>query len=58
VLVPVPWQLSGEVLALLVLLLIDARLQRQGFISGHYLRMRLVATALAVSSLIVIVLAR
>jgi hypothetical protein len=57
VLVPILWQLSSQVIALLALVLIDRQLQRQAIISSHYLRTRLAATTLAAGSLIVIILA-
>ncbi len=58
VLVSIPWQLLPQALALIVLVLIDRRLQQQEIISTDYLRTRLVATTLAVGSLGVIVVAR
>lgn len=48
--------LAAQVLALLVLLGVDRWLYGSGLISKHYLKVRFVATALAVISLLVIIL--
>lgn len=44
-----------QVLAFLVLLYIDQRLASGGIISAHYLRIRVVATSIAVVSLLVVI---
>jgi hypothetical protein len=49
-----PWALAIQILAFLLLLAIDVRLRRSGLISGAYLRMRSIATALACLSLLLI----
>ncbi len=45
------WALATQLLSFLLLLAIDVRLLRSGLISGDYLRMRFIATALACLSL-------
>ncbi len=48
------WALATQLLSFLLLLAIDVRLLRSGLISGDYLRMRFIATALACLSLLFI----
>lgn len=50
------WALATQLLAFLLLLAIDVRLLRSGLISGEYLRMRCIATALACLSLFCILI--
>ncbi|MGB5440968.1 MAG: DUF3429 family protein [Gammaproteobacteria bacterium] len=56
VLAGIGWVLLTQLLALLVLLLVDYRLLRVGLITSHYFGMRALATALASVSLVVILL--
>ena len=56
VLAGINWVLLTQLLAFLLLLLIDYQLQRAGLISRHYFRVRALATALASVSLVLILL--
>jgi|SRR5210317_1106142 hypothetical protein len=49
-----PWALATQLAAFPLLFAIDSRLLREGLISGHYLLMRGIATALACFSLLLI----
>lgn len=53
-----PWALAIQLLAFLLLLAIDLQLLRRELISRHYLRMRVIATALASFSLLLILVSR
>lgn len=48
------WALVTQLLAFPLLLAIDSRLSDKGLITAHYLRVRVVATALACASLLLI----
>jgi hypothetical protein len=50
----IAWVLSAQLVAFIVLLLIDYRLLQTGVLSADYFRVRSIATALAVISLSVI----
>lgn len=52
------WAIGTQVIAFLVLLFIDYRLKVSGVIAAHYFRIRSVATAIAVVSLLAILLVR
>lgn len=52
------WAITVQVAALLLLLFIDYRLRENDTLSGHYFGVRGVATAIAVASLIVVLLFR
>ena len=56
VLADLGWVLLTQLLAFVILLLIDYRLLRAGLISSHYYAMRSVATVLASVSLLVLLL--
>ena len=49
-----PWALATQLLAFPLLLAIDSSLLRKGLITAHYFRVRVVATALACLSLLLI----
>jgi hypothetical protein len=50
------WALAVQVIAFLLLLFIDQRLKASGVVTAHYFRIRSVATAIAVVSLLAILL--
>jgi hypothetical protein len=51
------YAIAAQILAFLLLFLIDDRLHYAGLIAGEYLRVRLVATAIACASLFVVLIA-
>lgn len=50
------WSLALQIVALVAILLVDRQLVRAGVIDAEYLRVRLIATTLAVASLATIIL--
>jgi hypothetical protein len=54
----IAWAIAVQIIAFLLLLQIDFRLYKNGRISLHYLRIRSIATVIAVISLLVILLVR
>lgn len=50
------WAIAVQIVAFLLLLLVDYRLRENGVISAHYFRLRSVATAVAVVALLAILL--
>lgn len=51
----IKWALSTQVLALLVLFIIDLRFKKAEVISAAYFRMRIIATLVAISSLLAVI---